>query len=383
MPQQAIRTTWWTALARTILLKGLGGSDTIFGHEGDDTLLGGDGHDTLRGGDGNDSVRGGDGDDFIKGGDGEDTLFGGEGDDTISGGAGNNELRGQAGNDWVSFKSADGRVNVDLALQNATVFDGPDSYLLNTAQAQTVLGFENVIGSDHDDWIDGNSSDNVLEGGLGDDRIGGGGGVDTIEGGAGNDRLFAGAGGGALFGNDGDDTLFGGAATTTLSGGSGDDQLTGGDAVTTLLGGDNNDVLVIGKRLTRASGDAGNDTFKFNDKHSRGVLRVEDFDPGEDTITFFKVDRKDNVLTEIANFMMDLTDNIVGWLAGESADHEIVRRIKNGGDLDTNGSGFITQADAGWDLTDGGESLRYEARNGATLILEGVSIFDVDALHIC
>src|SRR5262249_27112706 len=55
------------------------------------------------------------------------------------------------------------------------------------AAGDTYTSIENLIGSDFNDSLVGNSSDNVLIGGLGDDSFGGAGGVDTMIGGAGND----------------------------------------------------------------------------------------------------------------------------------------------------------------------------------------------------
>ena len=109
-------------------------------------------------------------------------------------------------------------------------------------------GIENVIGSDFDDTITGNSmadndgtadvdeaktSANKLEGGAGKDTITGGAGNDVIDGGdgddpmlnggAGHDDIMGGAGRDKLNGGDGDDTLNGGAGDDDLTGGAGDD----------------------------------------------------------------------------------------------------------------------------------------------------------------
>ncbi|MDI1302711.1 MAG: VCBS domain-containing protein [bacterium] len=64
------------------------GNDRIYGLAGDDTLKGGLGDDYLEGDIGKDELIGDDGNDVLMGGDGEDTLTGGTGSDSIYGGKG-------------------------------------------------------------------------------------------------------------------------------------------------------------------------------------------------------------------------------------------------------------------------------------------------------
>ncbi len=71
-----------------LVVKGLGGDDTIEGSDGLAGLIklklyGGDGNDTIVGGDGNDWLSGGSGDDWLDGGKGRDVMTGGEGADTF------------------------------------------------------------------------------------------------------------------------------------------------------------------------------------------------------------------------------------------------------------------------------------------------------------
>ena len=73
---------------------------------------------------------------------------------------------------------------------------------------------EGLIGSDHNDRLTGDRSDNVLAGGGGHDKLYGLSGDDLLEGGAGHDRLNGGRG---------VDTLDGGEGNDWLSGGSGGD----------------------------------------------------------------------------------------------------------------------------------------------------------------
>lgn len=120
--------------------------------------------------------------DIIYGLGGNDTLSGGAGDDLIDGGAGNDTMNGGAngpGGDTVSYASATSAVTVSLASTAAQATGGAGSDRLSN--------FENLIGSDFNDRLTGNSAANVINGGLGADTITGGTGVDTLTGGAGND----------------------------------------------------------------------------------------------------------------------------------------------------------------------------------------------------
>ena len=141
-------------------LTGDGGANRLFGFAGRDVIDGGGGNDTILGGDGNDTVRGGAGD---------DELWGEAGDDVIDGGA---------GNDTASFRNAGpGGVRADLLRGRATG-EGSD----------TLIGIENVNGSDFADLIIGDGAANRLFGFAGDDTLIGGTGDDVLSGGAGNDR---------------------------------------------------------------------------------------------------------------------------------------------------------------------------------------------------
>ncbi|HYN39391.1 MAG TPA: calcium-binding protein, partial [Rhodospirillales bacterium] len=92
--------------------------------------------------------------------------------------------------------------------------------------AETILNFENVIGSDEDDTIIGSLTANRLEGA---------GGFDTIAGGDGDDSLFGGDGNDSLSGEAGNDSLDGGAGADRLIGGLGNDTMGGGLDTDTIV----------------------------------------------------------------------------------------------------------------------------------------------------
>ncbi len=188
-------------------LRGQGGSDTLDGGQGNDWvlynsdpssvtinlqtgqatdgwngaagLLALGGTDTLKnienaeGSDFSDSITGSDGNNQLVGRLGNDTMLGGAGNDTINGGAGNDSLDGGAGRDTVDYSQDTGAVTVNLQTQRAT--DG-------SGGQDTVVGFEQVIGSAFNDSITGSTS-------LNEELFAGGAGNDTIDGGAITDTL--------------------------------------------------------------------------------------------------------------------------------------------------------------------------------------------------
>ena len=205
-------------------LMGNAGNDVILGGAGADTLDGGDGLDTLSyetsaaavnvslasgsgsGGDaqgdvlshfenligsaGNDNLEGdananmlsgGSGDDLIRGAGGNDALSGGSGTDSLEGGLGADTLDGGAGNDTATYARATSGVVVNLA--DSTRNGGQEAY------GDVLVNIEDIIGSDHADFITGDDRNNRLDAGAGNDTLVSSGGTDTLIGGAGVDTL--------------------------------------------------------------------------------------------------------------------------------------------------------------------------------------------------
>ncbi len=213
-------------------LEGGSGNDTILGLGGNDILLGGTGNDTLNGGAGNDSLLGGEGNDFLVGGIGNDALDGENGNDSLIGNAGNDLMFGSAGNDFLTGGAGADTLNGGIGIDRAQYSDATAGVRADLAQASNNLGdaagdiyvsIENLYGSNHNDWLSGNSGHNSLWGGNGDDFIYGGAGNDRIFGDAGNDQLLDEAGNDFVSGGLGNDTIVMGAGTDTFSGGAGDD----------------------------------------------------------------------------------------------------------------------------------------------------------------
>jgi Ca2+-binding RTX toxin-like protein len=316
-------------------LSGAGGNDSIEGDDGNDILDGGDGNDTIKGLSGDDTITGGDGidtasyenngagvlatladgyasfagndtlvgienlvgsvhddtltgngaanaltagagNDLLDGGSGEDTLDGGDGDDTIDGGAGNDTIKGLAGDD--SLTGGDGIDTASFEGNGAGVLATLAGGYASGAGNDTLVGFENLVGSAHDDTLTGDGGANAITAGDGNDLLNGGLGNDTLDGGAGtDDRVsYAGAEGdvfvsltlGQASGAFGSDTLLG---IEGVVGSSWNDTLVGDAGANVLMGGGNNDSLL---------GMAGNDTLHAG----QGFVEFAEGGDGSDTL---------------------------------------------------------------------------------------------------
>lgn len=233
-------------------LQGSQGDDVLVGGIGGDVLVGLNGNDVLRGGDGNDELDGGEGIDTADysdkttsvrvqlrgfktstaevGGSLEDTLssienaIGGSGSDVFCGDQNNNNFKGGDGDDLLteislengydSFDGEAGEDKIDFSqskvglfadLTGGTVFAKLNNlnYLDKTAyNATRVINVEQIVGSNHDDYLFGCQAANILNGMDGNDVLKGGGVDDQLLGGTGNDILM---------GEQGNDVLTGGA----------------------------------------------------------------------------------------------------------------------------------------------------------------------------
>ena len=203
-----------------------GGINVLAGYAGNDTLVGGSGRSSLYSHEGNDTLISGAGTDGMIGGSGNDTyVFDVDmplGVDSV------HEYAG-GGDDWLKFQASTSQgVNVDLTAFQRQVHPNldlrlADNYVYSAAKQQV----ENVIGTDLDDVILGNSTNNAIVGNAGNDKIWGMQAHDVITGGDGNDTIYGGHGEDVLDGGDGDDALYGYFGNDQLFGGPGTDYLSG------------------------------------------------------------------------------------------------------------------------------------------------------------
>ncbi|HEY9344253.1 MAG TPA: calcium-binding protein [Inquilinus sp.] len=262
------------------ILSGFGGNDVLWGSLGHDQLYGGTGNDTLKGYQGNNQLYGGDGNDTLEANDGTDILDGGAGNDilranthsttadadTLRGGAGADEMDGGAGIDTAYYSEGSVGVTVDLfGVDGVGIGHG------GNAEGDRLTNIENLVGSQGNDHLTGNTFANTLDGGAGSDVLSGGDSSDVLRGGAGADRLDGefgsdtasyyggttgvlvslasgiGSGGEAqgdtlagienLTGSQGSDSLYGNASANVLQGWNGNDLLVGRAGKDTLTGG--------------------------------------------------------------------------------------------------------------------------------------------------
>ena len=331
-----------TGLAGDDVLDGLAGDDVLDGGLGSDTLNGGAGQDTavfagirsaytirqsadgiftVTGPDGTDTLTdiefarfgdqteqligevltGNGADNVLEGGARGDRLSGLNGADILRGGAGADVLDGGAGIDTADYAAAAAGMRAQLNTGIAAS-DGDGG-------TDTLIGIENVTGSDFNDVLIGDNGVNVLRGGLGADTLiglggddilwGGAGAGNTLQGGAGNDWYVLEATDSVVeFVGEGTDTVeariaaytlgahienlnfvgiggftgAGNALNNVITGGAGDDVLRGRGGADTLIGGlgvDTADYSLAAAAMraqlnTNASsmdGDGGTDTF--------------------------------------------------------------------------------------------------------------------------
>ncbi|MEP3891060.1 MAG: LamG-like jellyroll fold domain-containing protein [Hellea sp.] len=178
------------------------GRDFVIGSAADEIIDGGDGNDFLQGGGGNDVLRGEAGDDVLSADSGADTLIGGTGFDT------------------VTFAGQSAAVRVSLFRTDPTDMSFPNLVPPGTL-THYVDSVEQVIGSDFDDYIFGDATDNVFLGGSGRDRLRGLEGDDQINGGDDQDYIFGDQGDDILNGGDGYDYIAPGAGDNIIDVGAG------------------------------------------------------------------------------------------------------------------------------------------------------------------
>ena len=166
------------------LVSGGRGADQLSGGSGNDTLLGGAGGDeflveVLRGGTGTDRLEGGGGIDQLEGGPGQDTIEGGWGRDDFFPGPGDDSLSGGSGTDNVRYNAP---VVVDLTAGTATGAEGSD----------TLVGIDDIQGSESADTLIGDAGPNFILAGGGGDHVEGRGGDDFLIGDRGTDLVDGG-----------------------------------------------------------------------------------------------------------------------------------------------------------------------------------------------
>lgn len=286
----------------------ISGFEAVMGNAGNETILGDSNANRLEGGEGNDILAGRNGNDHLRGGSGNDVLQGGNGDDLLDGGLGEDLLTGGSGSDTATYLKSKDAVEVDLLKGIGLQIGGGDS------GGDRLLGIDNVVGSEYDDTLGGDSGANVLVGDVGSDELKGCGGNDILYGDLSpvslgelpeNPLPSANEDGNAgcdcddkpeqdlldglsellgspidlsdyvdvLEGGDGDDRLYGQSGSDLLRGGCDNDYLYGGNQVDVLMGDDGNDTLEGGASFDAIFGGKGVDVASY--AHSKAAVNVD------------------------------------------------------------------------------------------------------------
>jgi Ca2+-binding RTX toxin-like protein len=139
---------------------------------------------------------------------GDDKLYGNGGNDYLAGGAGNDLMDGGTGIDTASYRWDKAGVTVDLAIVIAqnTIGSGID----------TLVGIENLEGSDYNDTLRGDAGDNVIITGAGNNLVEARAGNDTIYSTGNNDKIYAGEGNDKIIAQFSNSIFDGGAGNDTL-----------------------------------------------------------------------------------------------------------------------------------------------------------------------
>jgi Ca2+-binding RTX toxin-like protein len=227
----------------------VGAQDLIDGSVSVDEIYGYDGNDGLSGGGDDDFIDGGKGDDLIFGGSGIDRLLGGEGNDHIFG----SDYAGLFQPSEVGFTPPPAPGEVVARGFNWVVYRDPPK-----DNGDVDYHTEPITGSL---GPNGETTQNIIDGGAGDDRISAGTGNDVVHGGADDDYVVGMGGQDSLYGDGGNDQLYGDGvqgeyATFTPLSQHGDDVLDGGDGDDKLYGDGGNDRLIGGAGDDYMQGDS-------------------------------------------------------------------------------------------------------------------------------
>ena len=279
-----------------------GSAATITGTPGDDPALNGTA--------GNDVINGGGGNDTINGLGGNDKVCGDSGDDVIDGGPGSDQLDGEGhvNGDTVTFVSVTSQLTANLATDTASQVNG---------DADSILNFENLTGTNTFDFLIGDAGPNMLTGLDAADGFQGGGGDDQLV-----DQAFPVDFGAAVYPDAtgpvtgtvgaGSHTVSGpGVGTDTLTNVRGiqgspfDDHLTGDSNANSLDGRGGNDFLEPLGGSDFVTGFDGIDTVTY--ENETGPITTADLSAGNN-----------NVTTQSGTDGVDTTENLIGSPQGDT-----------------------------------------------------------------
>ncbi|WP_085899735.1 DUF5801 repeats-in-toxin domain-containing protein [Kiloniella majae] len=201
----------------------------------------------------------------------------------------------------------------------------------------TLDGIDNLVATDHGDYVYGSEADNIVLLGAGNDTF------DDRHNGSGNDRVDGGTGNDTMWTGDGEDILIGGTGNDNLSGEAG------------------NDILIGGSGNDRMSGGSGSDTFVFKADTVGDIDTVRDFKASDgdaldlsELLTGFAAgadsDATATVLQDYLSISQDGSTTVITIdQDGSGSDSDVTIRLENN-DLTSGGS--ISEHDAIQSLLD-------------------------------
>ena len=222
-------------------------------------------------------------DNTLTGGAGSDTILGGGGDDYIAGGLGNDSLDGNGGEDAADYSASATAVVVTLGGATPGVGSGEG--------LDSLVDFEDIVGSSHGDTLTGDGDDNVFYAGNGADTIAGGGDSglygDTYDTAAAEAGVTVDIAAGTSTGGSGTDKLSG---IENASGSDFDDSIKGSSGNNLIWGEDGNDTLSGGAGdrdgvLDQFDGGGGIDVLDYGTNTLSTTVKLWDDEPCADLAT--------------------------------------------------------------------------------------------------
>lgn len=185
-------------------------ADRLTGNTANNHFLGNAGNDNIWGVSGINTLDGGANNDLTYGGTGVDSIYGGSENDTIYSGTGVDLINGDGGNDVIYMNNDELNNNLQLGVNYANHWDpvniyggaGHDTLDLNQISTGSKVNFtsnfltdiEVFIGTEGDDYLDGNNNGDTFYAASGNDSLYGDGGNDMLYGGTGFDSFWGGDG---------------------------------------------------------------------------------------------------------------------------------------------------------------------------------------------
>jgi len=308
--------------------------------DGNDTvvILGGSGGDTLTGTAGVDYIDGNNSPtapnatdaDVLSGLGGNDILFGRGGDDSLDGGTGDDAMTGGAGND-IYYVDTTGDVVTEAASE------GTDEVRTTLASYTLATDLENLTGlGPNGQTLNGNASNNIIDGGLG---------ADTMTGFTGNDTYVVDNVGDVVNENasEGTDEIRTNLATYTLAGLVNVENLTGTNAAgQTLTGNGGVNVITGAGGADLIDGGTGADTMQGG-----GGDDIYLVDNAGDSIVELAAAGTDEVKTGLGTYV--LSANVENLTATSNVNHDFRGNSSNNVITGGSGSDFVRLQDGGVD----------------------------------